>query len=130
MGYKLTDIVVGCKVGVRQWGNKHITWGIVESVESDIKNGRPGIDYVVCDSNGVYMDRSHWAYLDQVEWVWDKFILRGDNDMNWYLIPSDLVAKFDAVMERISKAKWLSNEYMAAEEELDGFYEDYFYCYK
>jgi hypothetical protein len=113
--YKLKDIVVGCKVGVRTWGSNGITWGIVEAVETDIKNGRPGIDYVVCDSKGVYMDRSHWAYLDQVESVWDKFILRGDDDMHWYMIPVKLVAKFDALL--------------AAEESLDEF-DEYFYCYK
>jgi hypothetical protein len=68
-GFKLDQLRIGSKVGVRQLGNKHITWGIVESVESDIKNGRPGIDYVVCDSFGVYMDRKRWAYLDQVEHI-------------------------------------------------------------
>ena len=67
--FKLNQMRVGSKVGVRQWGSPHIVWGIVEAVESDIKNGRPGIDYVICDSNGVYPERSHWAYLDQVEHI-------------------------------------------------------------
>lgn len=36
----------------------------VEAVEADIKNGRPGIDYVTEDGD------SHWAYLDQVQAVY------------------------------------------------------------
>ncbi len=36
----------------------------VESVESDIKNGRPGIDYVTEDGD------NHWAYLDQIQAVY------------------------------------------------------------
>ena len=56
---KLKDIREGSVVIVRgNFGNGKPEQVVVEAVEADIKNGRPGIDYA--DS---------WAYLTQVERV-------------------------------------------------------------
>jgi hypothetical protein len=55
----LKDIREGSVVIVRgDFGNGRPQQVVVEAVEADIKNGRPGIDYA--DS---------WAYLTQVERV-------------------------------------------------------------
>jgi hypothetical protein len=45
------------------WGSKPPERARVEAVESNIKNGRPGIDYT--SESG----EPHWAYLDQVDRV-------------------------------------------------------------
>jgi len=56
---KLEDIRAGSVVIVRgNFGAGHSQRVVVEAVEDDIKNGRPGIDY----------DGS-WAYLSQVDRV-------------------------------------------------------------
>ena len=56
---KLEDIRVGSVVIVREaFGTGPERQVVVEAVEVDIKNGRPGIDYA--DS---------WAYLTQVQRV-------------------------------------------------------------
>jgi hypothetical protein len=56
---KIEDIRVGSVVIVRgNFGNGQPQRVVVEAVEDDIKNGRPGIDY----------DGS-WAYLNQVDRV-------------------------------------------------------------
>ena len=43
------------------WGSDPAVKATVTNVCSDVKNGRPGIDYIV-NSTG----DSHWAYLEQV----------------------------------------------------------------
>lgn len=61
----LEQLRSGSKVLVRgDFGTTSAKRATVESVEEDIKNGRPGIDYTV-DSSG----EQHWAYLDQVQRV-------------------------------------------------------------
>lgn len=56
---KLTDIREGSVVIVRgDFGSGQPKRVVVESVDSDIKNGRPGIDYA-----------GSWAYLTQVDRV-------------------------------------------------------------
>jgi hypothetical protein len=56
---KLEDIRVGSVVIVREaFGTGPERQVVVEAVEADIKNGRPGIDYA--DS---------WAYLTQIQRV-------------------------------------------------------------
>lgn len=56
---RISDIRVGSRVIVREnFGMGKPREVVVEGVEDDIKNGRPGIDY----------DGS-WAYLDQVDRV-------------------------------------------------------------
>ena len=56
---KLVDIRPGSKVILREaFGNAAPRTVIVESVEADIKNGRPGIDY-----------EDGWAYLSQIDKV-------------------------------------------------------------
>jgi hypothetical protein len=58
---ELKDIRVGSKVRVRgAFGTGPVTLASVEGVDSDIKNGYPGIDYRDLRNQG------HWAYLDQV----------------------------------------------------------------
>jgi hypothetical protein len=50
----------GVKVRITEWtGGTFI--GIVEGFESDIKNGRPGIDYFTKDGE------SGWCYVDQIK---------------------------------------------------------------
>lgn len=61
---ELSSIQEGSKVLVAQaWGTGPTVQATVQEVHEDIKNGRPGIDYVT--NTG---DR-HWAYLDQVRSV-------------------------------------------------------------
>jgi len=61
----LEQLRSGSKVLVRgDFGSGSAKRATVESVEEDIKNGRPGIDYTV-DSSG----EQHWAYLDQIQRV-------------------------------------------------------------
>ena len=57
--YELKDFKVGQKVLINTWaeGNRI---GFVEYVDSDIKNGSPGIEYRDAQGNG------WWCYLDQV----------------------------------------------------------------
>ena len=57
-------IGVGDRVQVRTWGGA-IVQGIVTDVLEDVKNGRPGIYYLVPDATDLF-DRNRWAYLDQV----------------------------------------------------------------
>ena len=55
----LNDIREGSVVIVRgNFGNGKPQQVVVEAVEADIKNGRPGIDY-----------KDSWAYLTQVDRV-------------------------------------------------------------
>lgn len=56
---KLKDIKIGSKVEVAARTGERVI-GTVTSVEADVKNGQPGIDYV--DGKG----EGYWAYLDQV----------------------------------------------------------------
>ena len=61
----LADIKEGSRVLVRGgFGNEPAKFAVVNSVEADIKNGRPGIDYTE-ESTG----DGRWAYLDQVQKV-------------------------------------------------------------
>ena len=57
-------VQAGDQVVVSQWGGGTIT-GIVQEVLEDVKNGRPGIDYVVPDADNEF-DRYKWAYMNQV----------------------------------------------------------------
>lgn len=60
----IEQIRVGSKIRVRGgFGSEPARTVIVEGVDADIKNGRPGIDYT--ESNGT----ERWAYLSQVEKV-------------------------------------------------------------
>lgn len=60
----IEQIRVGSKIRVRGgWGAEPARTVIVEGVDADIKNGRPGIDYT--ESNGT----ERWAYLSQVDAV-------------------------------------------------------------
>ena len=64
---KLSDVKVGSIVWVRgNFGGGQSVQAIVEEVDDDIKNGIPGIGYVLknsTDKNG------SWAYLHQVDRV-------------------------------------------------------------
>ena len=57
-------ISVGDRVQVSTWGGVMVQ-GIVTDVLEDVKNGQPGIDYLVPDATNLF-DRNRWAYLDQV----------------------------------------------------------------
>jgi len=58
---ELKQLRVGSTIRVRgEFGSGPVTLASVESVDSDIKNGRPGIDY------RDLRNEPHWAYLDQV----------------------------------------------------------------
>ncbi len=60
---KLSDIRVGSVVVVRgDFGMGRPMSVVVDAVEEDVKNGRPGIDYSTDDFDG-------WAYLTQVDRV-------------------------------------------------------------
>lgn len=48
------------------WGTGPTVEATVQEVHSNIKNGRPGIDYVT--RSGAH----HWAYLDQVQSIIDE----------------------------------------------------------
>lgn len=62
---KLSDIRVGSTVMVRGgFGTDKPVKAKVEAVLKDIKNGRPGIDYVNKSTGD-----EHWAYLDQIDSV-------------------------------------------------------------
>ena len=62
---KLEQLRPGSKVLVRGgFGTTSAKRATVTSVEEDIKNGSPGIDYTV-DATG----EQHWAYLEQVQRV-------------------------------------------------------------
>lgn len=60
----LSDVRIGSKVQVRGcFGMDKAKRGLVTSVEADIKNGRPGIDYTsISDGEECH----NWAYLDQI----------------------------------------------------------------
>ena len=59
---KLSQVREGSIVKVRGgFGSEPAKRARVEAVDSDIKNGRPGIDYTVIATGD-----EHWAYLDQV----------------------------------------------------------------
>ena len=64
---QMTQVRPGSTVLVRGgFGSGATVRATVESVESDIKNGQPGIDYVTDKGE------SYWAYLDQIVRV-EKF---------------------------------------------------------
>lgn len=60
----LSDVRIGSKVQVRGcFGNDRAKRGLVTGVESNIKNGEPGIDYTsISDGEECH----NWAYLHQV----------------------------------------------------------------
>ncbi len=63
---ELKDIREGSVVIVRgNFGNGQPQRVVVEAVEADIKNGRPGIDYTEVGATGY----ERWAYLTQVDRV-------------------------------------------------------------
>ena len=63
MSIKITQVRPGSKVIVRaEFGLSGSVEATVISVEANIKNGRPGIDYNT--KNGQF-----WAYLDQISRV-------------------------------------------------------------
>ena len=63
---KLKDVREGSIVMVRGgFGNEPAVKAKVENVDSNIKNGRAGIDYTELGPTGC----ERWAYLDQVERV-------------------------------------------------------------
>lgn len=65
MMVRLEDMRVGSIVRVRgSFGRGPAVLARVDEVERDIKNGRPGIAYVVLDTKD-----EHWAYLEQVDRV-------------------------------------------------------------
>ena len=60
---KLSQVREGSIVKVRGgFGNEPAKRAWVEAVDSNIKNGRPGIDYTELGPTGC----ERWAYLDQV----------------------------------------------------------------
>lgn len=62
MAVKLTEMRLGSKVMVRGgFGSEPAKEAIVNELDSDIKNGRPGIGY-----EEVSTGDGRWAYLDQV----------------------------------------------------------------
>ena len=62
MNVTLNQLREGSIVKVRGgFGREPAKRARVETVESDIKNGYPGIDYTVLATGD-----EHWAYLDQV----------------------------------------------------------------
>lgn len=62
---KLSDMRVGSVVVVRgDFGNGRPMTVVVDAVEENVKNGRPGIDYTVQGNTG-----DGWAYLNQVDRV-------------------------------------------------------------
>lgn len=64
---KMTQVRSGSIVLVRGgFGSGMTMRGTVDSVEADIKNGQPGIDYTT-DAGDM-----HWAYLEQIVRV-EKF---------------------------------------------------------
>lgn len=57
------NVQAGDKVRVvTAFGSGNVVIGVVEEVEKDVKNGRPGISYHVIG----YPDNGSWAYMDQV----------------------------------------------------------------
>ena len=61
---KLSKLREGSVIMIRgSWGGGPLVKATVDSVEEDIKNGCPGIDYT--DEN----EECHWAYLSQIEEV-------------------------------------------------------------
>ena len=63
---KLKDVREGSIVMVRGgFGNEPAKRAKVENVDSNIKNGRAGIDYTELGATGC----ERWAYIDQVERV-------------------------------------------------------------
>lgn len=68
MAVKLEDIKVGSIVIVRtNFGSGQPVQAIVDSVEEDIKNGYPGIDYTI--GGAANWHDGSWAYLSQVDRV-------------------------------------------------------------
>jgi len=63
---KLSDMRIGSTINVRGCfgSGKHVLATVV-TIEEDIKNGRPGIDYETEDGDGDLC----WAYLEQVDKV-------------------------------------------------------------
>lgn len=58
--YELKDLKIGQKVKVSTWdGGYNI--GIIESIEKNIKNDSPGIDYIT------ETGESYWCYLEQIK---------------------------------------------------------------
>lgn len=63
MAILLADMKRGDTVLVKtSFGNGPLKEGIVTELESDIKNGFPGICYDLVED----LDDSRWAYLDQI----------------------------------------------------------------
>ena len=59
---KFSDLKVGQTVVVRDLFGGAVR-GLIKDVCADVKNGRPGIDYV--DSQGY----TYWCYLNQIEQI-------------------------------------------------------------
>ena len=60
-GVTLEQVRAGSRVVIRSgFGSEPAETVTLDSVEADVKNGRPGCDYV--DSKG----ESRWAYLSQI----------------------------------------------------------------
>jgi hypothetical protein len=64
---KLSDLNIGSVVKVAtDFGSGRVVTGVVVELESDIKNGYPGISYDLPDGDG------GWAYLHQVKSIVKK----------------------------------------------------------
>jgi len=62
---QLNEMRNGSRVVLRtSWGRGNTVVGVVTDVCEDVKNGIPGVDYVVENTGS-----THWAYLDQVDKV-------------------------------------------------------------
>ncbi len=71
MAIKLSDVKEGSVVTVRQnFGRGPVVKGRVDEVESDIKNGYPGIGYTII--GGEEDGEGYWAYLEDVVKVISK----------------------------------------------------------
>lgn len=65
----INEVREGDTVEIRSWGGDLIR-GTVQGVYDDVKNGRPGLDYVCHTAAPGYQDGgNHWCYMDQVERV-------------------------------------------------------------
>lgn len=64
---KLEQLAIGMKVRVKSgFGSGPIHTGKITEIETDIKNGCPGIGYDIVGLDGKTTDDSRWAYLDQL----------------------------------------------------------------
>lgn len=63
---RIGDLQAGDTVKVRgSFGAGSARIGVVTGVERDIRNGKPGIDYML--EGGTGPGDTRWAYLDQVD---------------------------------------------------------------